>query len=54
MVVWEDVIVIGERFFGVEVMMFYGWFVFKVVGKFLCSLWQNLDVFVFCVFDVFD
>jgi hypothetical protein len=51
---WDDVIAIGERFPGVEVSTSYGRPALKVAGKFMCSLRQSPDAFVFRVLDVPD
>ena len=51
---WEDVIEIGGRFPGVEVTTSYGRPALKVAGKFMCSMRQNPDAFVFRVLDVPD
>jgi hypothetical protein len=51
---WEDVIAIGERLPGVEVSTSYGRPALKVAGKFMCSVRENPDAFVFRVLDVPD
>jgi hypothetical protein len=51
---WDDVIAIGGRFPGVEVTTSYGRPALKVAGKFMCSVRQDPDAFVFRVLDVPD
>jgi hypothetical protein len=51
---WEDVIALGERLPGVELATSYGRPALKVGGKFMCSLRENPDAFVFRVLDVPD
>jgi hypothetical protein len=51
---WEDVIALGERLPGVELTTSYGRPALKVGGKFMCSLRENPDAFVFRVLDVPD
>jgi hypothetical protein len=51
---WEEVIALGERLPGVELTTSYGRPALKVGGKFMCSLRQNPDAFVFRVLDVPD
>ncbi len=51
---WDDVIAIGARFPGVVETTSYGRPALKVAGKFMCSLRQNPDAFVFRVLDVPD
>ena len=54
MAAWEDVIALGERLPGVEFTTSYGRPALKVGGKFMCSLRENPDAFVFRVLDVPD
>ena len=54
MAAWEDVIALGERLPGVELATSYGRPALKVGGKFMCSLRENPDAFVFRVLDVPD
>jgi len=51
---WDDVIEVGSRFPGVEVTTSYGRPALKVAGKFMCSVRQAPDAFVFRVLDVPD
>jgi hypothetical protein len=51
---WDDVIAIGERFPGVEVTTSYGRPALRVAGKFMCSIRERPEAFVFRVLDVPD
>jgi hypothetical protein len=51
---WEDVIALGERLPGVELTTSYRRPALKVGGRFMCSLRENPDAFVFRVLDVPD
>jgi hypothetical protein len=54
MATWDDVIAIGERFPGVEVSTSWGRPALKAAGKFMCSIREDPDAFVFRVLDVPD
>ena len=54
MAAWEEVIALGERLPGVELSTSYGRPALKVGGKFMCSLRENPEAFVFRVLDVPD
>jgi len=54
MATWDDVIAIGERFPGVEVTTSWGRPALKAAGKFMCSIREDPDAFVFRVLDVPD
>jgi hypothetical protein len=51
---WDDVVVIGQRFPGVEVGTSWGTPGLKVRGKFMCRLRTNPDALVVRVIDVPD
>jgi hypothetical protein len=51
---WDLLTAIGTRFPGVEIATSYGRPALKVAGKFMCSVRQNPDAFVFRVLDVPD